>query len=148
MLTTRLIAVLLACLASTSCAVIYRMPTRQGNVIEQSEFDKLKLGMTKEQVQYILGTPIAADPFRTDRWDYYGYYKSPRGKVSERNITLFFDADNKLDRMEGERLASTGATLGTPDMDAMQKQKAREKVEDTRADRDSGARPSPTSPAP
>jgi outer membrane protein assembly factor BamE len=140
---TRAIVVLLVSIACTSCAIIYRLPTRQGNVIEQRELDRLKLGMTKDQVQYILGTPIAADPFRTGRWDYYGYYKSPRGQVSERNVALFFGADDKLERMEGQQLASNNVNLGTPDAEAMQKQKAKERLEDSRLTRDSPAKPPP-----
>jgi outer membrane protein assembly factor BamE len=128
MFPSRVIVVLLVSITCTSCAIIYRLPTRQGNVIEQSELDKLQLGMTKDQVQYILGTPIAADPFRGERWDYYGYYKSPRGHISQRNVALFFDADNKLARMEGQHIAANNATLGTPDVDAMQKQKKAEQI--------------------
>src|SRR3546814_6943005 len=54
---------------------------------------QLKLGMTHEQVHYLIGTPIAASAFRPNRWDYVGYYKSPRGEVTERIVSLYF-ADN------------------------------------------------------
>jgi outer membrane protein assembly factor BamE len=56
-----------------------------------------------------MGTPVAASPFRDDRWDYTGYYKSPRGKVYSRTVTLFFDG-NALARMEGVKLAEGQAT--------------------------------------
>ena len=65
--------------------------------------------MTREQVRFLLGTPVAASPFRDDRWDYTGYYKSPRGKVFSRTVTLFF-AGNALARMEGVKLAEGQAT--------------------------------------
>ena len=83
-----------------ACEIVYKLPTRQGNVLEQKQLDQLKTGMTRDQVKFLLGTPLAASPFRTDRWDYVGYYKSPRGDVHTRTVSLYFDAD-KLARSEG-----------------------------------------------
>lgn len=105
----RSILVILLMFGLSGCAVVYKLPTRQGNVIDQKQFDLLKVGQTREQVKFLLGTPIATSPFRNDRWDYYGYYKDPRGKVSTRTISLFFDGD-KLERMEGVQLAGRTST--------------------------------------
>lgn len=133
---------LLAGLTCTGCSLIYRLPTRQGNVLESTEFDRVKLGMSKDQVQYILGTPIAADPFRPDRWDYFGYYKSPRGRVTKRDIALFFDSGDKLTHIDGLDVASNASTstLGTPDVDAMQKQRAKEAAEDAHSGNQNGVK--------
>lgn len=100
--------VALLSLSLSGCFLVYKLPTRQGNVIDQRQFDLLKVGQTREQVKFLLGTPIATSPFRTDRWDYFGYYKDPRGKVSTRTISLYF-AEDKLDRMEGVQIASKSA---------------------------------------
>ena len=72
--------------------------------------------------------------FRTDRWDYLGYYKSPRGKLSNRTVTLYFD-NNALSRMEGvEALtASDSAAPKTADAAAIYQQQKKEKNEDERA---------------
>lgn len=106
-------------LSLSACQLIYRLPTRQGNVIDQRDLGKLQVGMTEDQVKFALGTPLARGPFRDDRWDYFGYYKSPRGEVSTRLVTLFFD-DGKLSRMEGAELAANnGATLSEPDLNAI-----------------------------
>ena len=106
--------------------VVYKLPTRQGNVIEQRQLDQLQVGMTRSQVEFLLGTPIAASPFRADRWDYFGYYKSPRGEVSKRDVVLFFDA-NKLSHMEGVQVASAeqaeAKAVDDPDVEALTKQK-------------------------
>jgi len=91
---------LAVCLANSGCAVVYRLPTRQGNVIEQKQLDQLRTGMTQDQVHFLLGTPIAANSFQPQRWDYFGYYKPPRGSTVTRDVTLFFDGD-KLARIEG-----------------------------------------------
>jgi len=104
----RSILVSLLALSLSGCFLVYKLPTRQGNVIDQKQFDLLKVGQTREQVKFLLGTPIATSPFRTDRWDYFGYYKDPRGKLSTRTISLFFAGD-KLDRMEGVQIASNSA---------------------------------------
>ncbi|MBA4287087.1 MAG: outer membrane protein assembly factor BamE [Xanthomonadaceae bacterium] len=99
-------------LSLSGCFLVYKLPTRQGNVIDQKQFDLLKVGQTREQVKFLLGTPIATSPFRNDRWDYFGYYKDPRGKVSTRTISLYFAGD-KLDRMEGVQIASNAAAAGS-----------------------------------
>jgi len=79
----------------------YRIDIQQGNVITQDMVEKLRPGMTRQQVRFALGTPPVVDPFRQDRWDYV-YYKSERGIVSEhRRLILFFDGD-LLKRIEGD----------------------------------------------
>jgi outer membrane protein assembly factor BamE len=108
-------------LALCGCSIIYKLPTRQGNVLEQKQLDQLQVGMTRDQVKFLLGTPIATSPFRTERWDYFGYYKSPRGQVSTRTVSLYFD-DNKLSRMDGVQLASNDKNVGTPDVDTLAKE--------------------------
>jgi len=47
----------------------YSPPVRQGNYIDQAMIGQLHPGMTKQQVQRILGTPLVADPFHQNRWD-------------------------------------------------------------------------------
>jgi outer membrane protein assembly factor BamE (lipoprotein component of BamABCDE complex) len=110
------------------CSIIYKLPTRQGNVIEQKQLDQLKVGMTRDQVKFLLGTPIATSPFRTERWDYFGYYKSPRGQVSTRTVSLYFD-DNKLSKMDGAQLAGDDKNVGTPDVDTLAKEVKKDESE-------------------
>lgn len=121
-------------LALSACSIVYKLPTRQGNVIEQKQLDQLQLGMSKDQVKFLLGTPIASDPFRQERWDYLGYYKSPRGKVSSRNVTLWFD-DNKLSKMDGVQIASSAAAaaVGAPDTDTLAKQVIKDENDKSRS---------------
>lgn len=95
----KLCLILIAALVS-GCGLIYKLPTRQGNVIEQAKLDQLEPGMTPEQVRYLLGTPLAASPYVHDRWDYVGYYRSPRGSTLRRVVSLYFE-NGRLARMEG-----------------------------------------------
>ncbi|HSQ05349.1 MAG TPA: outer membrane protein assembly factor BamE, partial [Burkholderiales bacterium] len=48
----------------------YKIDVQQGNYITQDMVAKLKPGMTRSQVRFILGTPLIADPFHAQRWDY------------------------------------------------------------------------------
>ncbi len=127
----RILLLAVLALALGGCEIVYKLPTRQGNVIEQKQLDKLELGMTREQVKFLLGTPIAASPFREDRWDYTGYYKPPRGKEFSRTVTLHFEGE-KLARMEGQQ-ATAADVPATPDIKALEEQEKKDKTEAERA---------------
>lgn len=122
-------------LSLTACNLVFKLPTRQGNVIEQKQIDQVKPGMTRAQVTYLMGTPIAASPFRSDRWDYIGYYKSPRDKISNRTVTIFFEND-VVSRLEGAGVpeSADGGSPRTPSASAIFKQQKKEQNEDTRSD--------------
>lgn len=84
----------------------YRAAVVQGNFISREAVAQLKLGMSKEQVRFLLGTPLLNDVFHADRWDYIFTYK--RGDsviVQQRRYTVYFDAD-KLVKFEGDELPS------------------------------------------
>lgn len=82
----------------------YKIPVQQGNYIDPSLTTQLRPGMTKEQVQSLLGTPLLTDPFHPNRWDYiYTFGKGTRIR-EERGVTLYFEGDT-LSRIE-----SLGAT--------------------------------------
>ncbi len=85
----------------------YRMDIQQGNFVTQDMMAKLKPGMTRSQVRFLLGTPLVVDPFRTDRWDYF-YVLSQRGQtVEQRRIVVIF-RDDKLARIEGDVVPAGG----------------------------------------
>ena len=83
----------------------YKIDIQQGNVVTQSMIDQLELGMTRAQVQYIMGTPLLQDTFDRNRWDYV-YSHQPGDKAREqRTVTLFFDNDRLRSRsVNGEFL--------------------------------------------
>lgn len=87
-------------LASCSAGLTpYKMDIRQGSLVTSEMREKLKIGMTKPQVRYVLGTPAINDPFHGKRWDYV-YRLEHGGNVVERqNLTLYFEGDN-LARIE------------------------------------------------
>lgn len=72
----------------------YKMDIRQGNYVTPEMREKLKLGMTRSQVRYVLGTPMLSDPFHANRWDYV-YRLEHEGEIVEKqNLTVYFDGDN------------------------------------------------------
>ncbi len=74
----------------------YRPDVQQGNVITSDMVEQLRAGMTRDQVKFMLGTPLLADNFHPDRWDYL-YYLNPRsGSPQRRNLVVYFK-DNRLD---------------------------------------------------
>ena len=80
---------------------VYRINVEQGNIIDQEKVDKLKIGMSRRQVRFILGTPMIEDSFNTDRWDYTHTIRNGKNSILNQNLTVFFEAD-KLSRIEGD----------------------------------------------
>ncbi len=83
----------------------YRIDVRQGNFVTQEMVSQLKAGQTKDQVRFILGTPLIADVFHADRWDYVYRYQPGHGEATQRRIVVYF-ADGKLARVAGDVVAS------------------------------------------
>ncbi len=99
----RLLIVLAVLVLSSCSSWIYRIDIPQGNYLEQKDIDKLQLAMTKEQVRYILGSPVVVDSFNDDTWHYVYSFKSGRSDKfnSEKRFTITFK-DNKLIAAEGD----------------------------------------------
>lgn len=90
----------------------YRIEIQQGNYVSQDSVAQLKPGMTKEQVKFLLGTPLVNDIFHADRWD-YAYYREPsRGVREEGRLVVYFD-DGRLTRVEGAGMPRKGSSEGT-----------------------------------
>jgi outer membrane protein assembly factor BamE len=88
----KLILILVCSLSVLSaCNIVYKQNIQQGNAIEQDKLDQLKIGMTMNQVAYLLGTPAVRDPFHQQRWDYYYSFSIRGGDPISRLVTLRFD---------------------------------------------------------
>jgi len=87
-----------ALVAGSGC--VYRINIHQGNFLEQKTIDQLNVGMTRSQVKFLLGTPMVADAFNNDRWDYYYYFKDGKTRVvSKRHFVVYF-ADDKVEHVD------------------------------------------------
>jgi len=83
----------------------YRMDIRQGNFVSQDMVAQLKPGLSKEQVRFILGTPLVNDMFHADRWDYVYRFQPGSGAAQQRRLSLYFK-DGRLERAEGDVVAA------------------------------------------
>jgi outer membrane protein assembly factor BamE len=83
----------------------YKIEIQQGNYISQELVSQLKPGMSKDQVRFILGTPLLTDIFHAERWDYVYWREASSGKRESRKLALFFEA-GKLARIDGDVVSS------------------------------------------
>jgi outer membrane protein assembly factor BamE len=93
----------------------------QGNFISSEQYAKLEVGMSREQVRQILGTPLLASYFHANRWDYVFEFKRLGEKISkERRVTVFFDGD-KVTKFNGDALPTEVELVAEIDNYAKQK---------------------------
>jgi outer membrane protein assembly factor BamE (lipoprotein component of BamABCDE complex) len=81
----------------------FKIDIQQGNFVTEQDTARLKIGMTKDQVRFILGTPLLQDPFHKDRWDYPFRLVKGTGEVTEAQYTVFFE-NGQLVKHGGENL--------------------------------------------
>lgn len=98
------LALILAACSSVNVPLSpYRIDVQQGNALEQESVEKLKPGLSRSQVRFLLGTPLLVDPFHGNRWDYVYNFRKAGKLTEERRLALFFDGD-VLVRIEAEGL--------------------------------------------
>jgi len=102
----------------SACSVVdwlvYKVPVQQGNLVEQKQVDLLRVGMTKSQVNFILGTPLVVDTFDPDRWDYVYHSRVGNEDPAEQRFSVFFK-DDKLIAMSGNLKPSTAQNTPKPE---------------------------------
>jgi len=90
-------------LSLTACEP-HRIDIQQGNNINPETLAKLKIGMSRKQVIFLLGTPLLRDAFHQNRWDYIYYMKPGNDAVKQSRITLYFE-NNQLVRIDDSAYA-------------------------------------------
>ena len=93
LISTFIITLLLASGCSTGLFSVHKLDIQQGNALKEEEVAQIKNGMTKEQVQALLGTPVVEPMFQTNRWDYLYYLKEPDKKPVHRVVSIYFEGD-------------------------------------------------------
>lgn len=81
----------------------YRPDIQQGNFVSQEMLEQLKVGQTREQVRFLLGSPLLADAFHADRWDFPFYLARGNGELTTSRVSVFFEGDEMV-RFEGGNL--------------------------------------------
>lgn len=93
----------------------YKIDVQQGNVLSQEMVSQLKPGQTREQVRFLLGSPMLTDLFHQQRWDYvYRYQNGITGQVESRRFSVFFDQNNRLEKVGGDVEVGGVADLTAP----------------------------------
>lgn len=118
---SRILAVAASCILLTACSYKpgfineYKIDVQQGNVLSQESVSQLKPGQTRDQVRFLLGTPLITDIFHQQRWDYiYRFQNGRTGAVETRKLAVFFDAGGRLERVAGDADSAEINELTTP----------------------------------
>jgi outer membrane protein assembly factor BamE len=101
------VLLLLLALQLSACGWLapYRIDIQQGNFVSQEMVAQLKRGMTKEQVRFVLGTPLVTDIFHANRWDFVYFLDRPGQPRVQRRLAVYFE-DDRLARVEGDVVAA------------------------------------------
>ena len=110
----RLLAVVVLATGAAACTAVpripgitpYRMEIQQGNFVSQDMVSQLKPGMSKEQVRFVLGTPLLTDIFHGERWDYVYWRETSDGRREQRKLIVHFDK-GQLARIDGDVVSAT-----------------------------------------
>ena len=97
------IALMLAACSWVPRLGVYKLDINQGNYITSDQVEKLKVGQTRQQVRAVLGTPMLADAFHANRWDYPYEFNRLGRTLERRQFTVYF-VDDKVARWEGDEM--------------------------------------------
>jgi outer membrane protein assembly factor BamE len=112
-----LVGVLSACSSVPRIVNEYKIDVQQGNVLTQEMVSQLRPGLSRDQVRFILGTPMLSDMFHADRWDYvYRLKKGNTGEVETRKFSTFFGPDGKLIRVAGDVVPAATGEAAVPEV--------------------------------
>lgn len=82
---------------------VYRLNIQQGNLLELDTVEQVDVGMTRSQVQFLLGTPTVSDTFHDSRWDYPYYFRQGRSRdIVRRWFVVYFDGNDRVERVVHE----------------------------------------------
>lgn len=72
---------------------VHRIDVQQGNALDYDKVEQLRVGMNKEQVRFLMGSPIIIDSFHPDRWDYVYHLIPDYGDTERRHVAVVFEGD-------------------------------------------------------
>lgn len=92
-------------MVTTVSGCVYRIDIPQGNYVEQKQVDQLRVGMTREQVEYVLGSSMVTDQNDPNVWYYINYLKPGWDEAQRKDLRVYFKND---------RLATIAGDFRTP----------------------------------
>jgi len=103
MKTLKYLTILLLIILTQAC--VYQANMAQGNFVDKEDLDQVEIGMTRNQVRFLLGTPMIDDPFHEDRWDYIYYLNIGREKAILKTwVSIFFENNEVSDINKNQKL--------------------------------------------
>lgn len=94
-------ALLAAIISSSGC--LYRVDIHQGNRIDSTVIDQLAVGMTRRQVEFLLGEPAIVDIYHPDTWHYILYVKSGEDDSVQKRVMSLQFVNELLTEIKGDR---------------------------------------------
>jgi outer membrane protein assembly factor BamE len=94
----------------TGCSTlgVYKVDIPQGTPLTQAQAAKIQVGMTHQQVRFLLGSPTISDPLNPLRWDYiYNYIPGTYAKKAKipaahgQHLKIFFNSQGIVEKIEG-----------------------------------------------
>ena len=86
---------------------IHKIDVQQGNAVEVEKVEQLAVGMTKEQVEFLLGSPMLTDIFHPERWEYIYYLIPGYGEKERRHVSIIFNGNKIIEIVKSEMAATT-----------------------------------------
>lgn len=87
-------------LASCSWIHPYQPSIQQGNILTNSQLERVRVGMSKDQVAEVLGSPVLVNTFNDNYWPYVYTFQRNGGPITKKRLDLYF-SNNRLVRIEG-----------------------------------------------
>jgi len=97
---------------------IHKIDVQQGNAVEVEKVEQLAVGMTKEQVEFLLGSPMLTDIFHPERWDYIYYLIPGYGEKERRHVSIIFNGNKIIEIVKSEMAATTEKDQATLETEA------------------------------
>ena len=81
---------------------VYRVDIPQGNYIDEREVKKLRINMTRDQVEYVLGKAMIRDSF-DHQYAYYIYYlkAGDHDELTQKKLIIKFE-DDRVSEIKGD----------------------------------------------
>lgn len=108
-------------LAGCSFPGVYKRPVEQGNVLLEERIERLEVGMSRDQVQFLLGSPITVNSFNPDRWVYLAR-EDFDGNVRENQYLIVVFKNETVAAIERETGASPSDPLSRVDTTPVDRQ--------------------------
>ncbi|MGM0913842.1 MAG: outer membrane protein assembly factor BamE [Pseudomonadota bacterium] len=102
---TRIVTLTAALLMASGCSYfgVYKRDIPQGNLVTAEMVEQLRTGMTRDDVVYVMGSPLLEAPFDASQWDYVFYLDKAYEDTERRRVTLTFDGNRLVDiQREGD----------------------------------------------